>query len=130
MTQTNEHIDIFNKIIHEVPITDLNLPDLENMKGLLEQEITALSSNKEAFRKLQLRYLQTNNPLSIIPYIYNETYTLGNVYFKRQQDLLKAIKKSIEERCEHIWIDDVYEGPLEVEYKIRYCTKCGNCHKI
>ena len=128
--KNNEQIDIFNKIIYNVPITDLNISDLENMKSLLEEELNQYNSNHEAFRKLQLKYLQSNNPLSIIPYIYNETCTLGNVYFKRQKDLLNAIDKALKEKCEHIWIDDIYEGPLEKEVKIRYCTKCGNCHKI
>ena len=128
--KNNEQIDIFNKIIYNVPITDLNISDLENMKSLLEEELNQYNSNHEAFRKLQLKYLQSNNPLSIIPYIYNETRTLGNVYFKRQKDLLNAIDKALKEKCEHIWIDDIYECPLEKEVKIRYCTKCGNCHKI
>ena len=79
---------------------------------------------------MQETYLNSNNPLAILPLIYLETKNMDNLYINRLEQLNEALQSCISNMCNHEWVDDVYEDAMEREINIKYCTKCGNCHKI
>ena len=122
--------DIIDRIIYELPIENSNINDIIYFKNLIQEELNFKIANQNKIAGLQEKYLKSNNPLAILPLIYLETKNMNNLYISRLEQLNEALQTCISPRCNHEWIDDVYEDAMEREIKIKYCTKCGNCHKI
>ena len=112
-----------NSQIQETLIIDL----LVNFKFTIKSEIDA---SKEAKNKMENYFkdlTQRNKSLGIIPYIYKSIDSDSHV--KSLEKLLECIEKKIMESCNHDWVHDVYEGPLEQEIHFRICKNCETFQK-
>lgn len=122
--------DIIDRIIYQLPIENTNISEIISFKNLVQEELNFKIANQKKIISLQEKYLNSNNPLAILPLIYLETKNMDNLYISRLEQLNEALQNCISQRCNHEWVDDVYEDTMEREIKIKYCTKCGNCQKI
>lgn len=122
--------DIIDRIIYQLPIDNTNINEIIYFKDLVQKELNFKITNQKKIITLQETYLNSNNPLAILPLIYLETKNMDNLYINRLEQLNEALQSCISNMCNHEWVDDVYEDAMEREINIKYCTKCGNCHKI
>lgn len=122
--------DIVNRIIHQLPIDNANINEIITFKNLIQKEINLKASNYKKIIYLQNKYSHSNNPLGILPSIYLESKYIDDLFLNRLEQFNNALEICIKERCNHVWIEDIYEDAMEREIKIKFCTKCGNCHKI
>ena len=106
--------------------TELDL--LVNFKFTIKSEIDASKEAKHKMENYFKELNQNNNSLGIIPYIYKSIDS--NSQLETLEKLLKCIEKKILESCDHIWVNDVYEGPLEQEIHFRICKNCETFQKI
>ena len=106
--------------------TELDL--LVNFKFTIKSEIDASKEAKHKMENYFKELNQNNNSLGIIPYIYKSIDS--NSQLETLEKLLKCIEKKIFESCDHIWVNDVYEGPLEQEIHFRICKNCETFQKI
>ena len=97
--------------------TELDL--LVNFKFTIKSEIDVSKEAKHKMENYFKELNQNNNSLGIIPYIYKSIDS--NSQLETLEKLLKCIEKKIFESCDHIWVNDVYEGPLEQEIHFRIC---------
>jgi hypothetical protein len=116
------------RILSKISINDKSELDLlVNFKFTIKSEIDA---SKEAKNKMENYFkdlTQRNKSLGIIPYIYKSIDSDSHV--KSLEKLLECIEKKIMESCNHDWVHDVYEGPLEQEIHFRICKNCETFQK-
>ena len=129
MNKLNEK-DIIDKIIYNIPIENKNIYEIKQFQNLIQEEIRLSHLNSKKIKKLKNKYSNLNNSQVILPLIYLNLKKSESLYLKNLEILNNALEKCIEKKCQHNWVEDIYEDMFEREIKIKYCLICGNCHKI
>lgn len=62
--------------------------------------------------------------LSIVDKYKEESIAAGRVLSEQQNSIYIKIDEILYEKCEHEWVDDYIEEPLERERDICYCKHC------
>ena len=62
--------------------------------------------------------------VSLIDKYKEETIAAGQVLSEQQNSIYLKIDQILYEKCEHEWVDDYIEEPLERERHICYCKHC------
>ena len=101
------------------------LEDLVILKFTIEKQI---NTNKELLsnvsNNLNIRFISDKELINkIILYQFLTTKTL-NQLLMMQTDLLINIENILYRECQHEWVTDIVEEPLERERTICYCSKC------
>lgn len=102
-----------------------NLEDLVILKFTIEKQI---NTNKELLsnvsNNLNIRFISDKELINkIILYQFLTIKTL-NQLLMMQTDLLMNIENILYRECQHEWVTDIVEEPLERERTICYCSKC------
>lgn len=120
-----------------------NLNEIITLKFNIEKEIEILSDNfiknKELFKNLDNilgnnldnnlgNNLGNNLDNNLDNNIFFKQYSMninmfGQEYLKQQNILLDNINKFLEKNCQHCWIYDTVDEPLQSR-NICYCSKC------
>ena len=106
-----------------------NPPSVEklvNFKFCIEREYNSLND--------LLKNLESKNWIDIVNHdieIYakvaqykNTIKTTGYQFLEGQRKLLDDIDETLIKKCEHNWIEDTIDEPLERSKNICYCSKC------
>lgn len=62
--------------------------------------------------------------LSIVDKYKQESIAAGRVLSEQQNSIYSKIDEILFEKCEHEWVDDYIEEPLERERHVCYCKHC------
>ena len=103
-----------------------NLETLISLKFATEKEFNILGENFKKIKELQLEG-NVCKDLDIYE-VYNlyqkNIKNYGDDFLEQQMILIKQIDDLLRKKCEHIWIDDVIDGPFSSR---NYCY-CANCY--
>lgn len=106
-------------------LNDELLDQLVNLKFLINK---TMSSSSEFIRSIEETniplYTNDLNILNIIGKYQNKNIKNNDDLLKQQKNLYIDIDKILLKNCDHEWIDDVVEEPLERERNICYCKHC------
>jgi hypothetical protein len=107
-------------------IAEKNLETLISLKFATEKEFNILGEN---FKKIKELRLEGNVCKDLDIYeVYNlyqkNIKNYGDDFLEQQMILIKQIDDLLRKKCEHIWIDDVIDGPFSSR---NYCY-CANCY--
>ena len=102
-----------------------NIEELINLKFDVEREINILHETFEKSKKSYL--LNSANDLDIYKVFAKHRLNIefvGTTFLEKQTELLKNIDEILLKLCDHNWIHDVIDEPLERSRNICYCGKC------
>ena len=107
------------------PSSAHNLEELINLKFAVERQFSILF---ETFKKAkEHRLVNTSADLDIYAIFAvnnNNIETNGELFLEKQTELIKSIDAILLKKCDHNWIHDVIDEPLERSRNICYCGKC------
>ncbi len=102
-----------------------NIEELINLKFMVERQINSLHG---AFEKYERPYLlNSDKDLEIYKIFAIHSINIelfGSSFLEKQRELLVSIEKILLKECDHDWIHDVIDEPLERSRNICYCSKC------
>ena len=114
--------------------TTYNMEELINLKFSVERQISTLHETFEASKKYKnMRYSRSsyseNSTANLDIYEVFERHhgnieRFGTSFLERQTELLRNIDEILLKLCDHNWIHDVIDEPLERSRNICYCGKC------
>ena len=102
-----------------------NLEELINLKFAVERQFSILF---ETFKTSKDHHLvNTSADLDIYAAfaLYNNNIEMsGQIFLEKQTELIRNIDEILLKKCDHNWIHDVIDEPLERSRDICYCGKC------
>lgn len=102
-----------------------NIEKLIQLKFSIEREynsLTDLFTNMES-----INWINMSSDLEIyakLAFYRNTIETTGRQFLEGQKKLINDIDEILMKKCEHDWIEDVIDEPLERSRDICYCSKC------
>lgn len=110
-TTTNYSVDKLNKLIE--------------LKFTIEKEISAAEI---LFKKIsEINLLDITQDLDIVSKLTIYKYNINHIsssFLEIQKSMLITIENLLNKHCEHDWIYDIIDEPLERSRQICYCSKC------
>ena len=102
-----------------------HLEDLVIVKFTIEKQInTTKELLSNISNNLNIQFISDRELINkIILYQFLTRRTL-NQLLKMQNNLLNSIQEILYNQCQHQWVNDIVEEPLEKERTICYCSKC------
>jgi hypothetical protein len=102
-----------------------NIEELINLKFAVERQINSLHESFEKYKRPYL--LNSVSDLEIYKIFATHSINIelfGSSFLEKQTELLGNIEKILLNECDHNWIHDVIDEPLERSKNICYCSKC------
>ena len=102
-----------------------NIERLIQLKFSIEREYNSL---KDLFTSMEnINWVEMSNDLDIysnLALYRNTIETTGRQFLEGQRKLINDIDEILMKKCEHNWIEDVIDEPLDRSRDICYCSKC------
>ena len=105
-------------------INTKNIEVLIDLKFAIEREFSVLDDTFKKTKERRYKTMEEDIDINKIFRLYeNNIEKYGNIFLKKQTELLQQVDDILLQKCKHIWIDDVIDGPFSSR-NICYCNKC------
>lgn len=116
--------DQFDNFNEEDDTHQHNIEELINLKFNVEKQINNIHTS---FEKSKNNLVSNSKDINI--YKVFATYSInieffGSTFLEKQKVLLNDIDEILIKECDHNWIHDVIDEPLDRSRNICYCSKC------
>jgi len=116
--------DQFDNFNEEDDTHQHNIEELINLKFNVEKQINNIHTS---FEKSKNNLVSNSKDINI--YKVFATYSInieffGSTFLEKQKALLNDIDEILIKECDHNWIHDVIDEPLDRSRNICYCSKC------
>jgi len=102
-----------------------NLEELINLKFAVERQFSILFETFEKAKEYRLVNTSADLDIYALFAVYdNNIETIGQLFLEKQTELLRSIDEILMRKCDHNWIHDVIDEPLDRSRNICYCGKC------
>ena len=102
-----------------------NVEKLIQLKFVVEREYNSLT---DIFTNMEnINWIHMSNDLDIyatLALYKNNMEITGRLFLELQKKLINDIDETLMKKCEHNWIEDVIDEPLDRSRDICYCSKC------
>ena len=102
-----------------------NIEKLIQLKFIVEREYNSLEDLFTSIAGTDLVHMTKDLDIYAKLLLYrNNMEIIGRQFLDLQKNLLNDIDELLMRKCEHNWIEDVIDEPLDRSRDICYCSKC------
>ena len=101
------------------------IEELVKLKFCINQKMGSCDELIQSIDEINLGvFTKDLDIVSIVDKYKQESIAAGRVLSEQQNSIYSKIDEILFEKCEHEWVDDYIEEPLERERQICYCKHC------
>ena len=105
--------------------SNTNIEKLIQLKFSVEREYNSLNNLFTNIENINWVNMSTDLDIYAKLSLYRLSIeTTGRQFLEIQQKLINDIDEILMKKCEHNWIEDIIDEPLERSRDICYCSKC------
>jgi len=110
--------------LFDTQVTEL-INELVKLKFCINKNIGSCQELIENMNEINLGVFSKDlDIVSLIDKYKQETIAAGQILSEQQNSIYSKIDDILYEKCDHEWVDDYIEEPLERERPICYCKHC------